>query len=76
MRLTYVLPMAHIDTESVFLKIKLNANDPTFSNTKAEMYQRSISNVAFVMKPLFWRMCPFLFSSISTDFWLPPGYNP
>ena len=43
MCLIYLLPIAHIDTKSAFLKIITNAKDPKFSNIDAEIYQKLIS---------------------------------
>ena len=48
MCLIYLLPIAHIDTKSAFLKIITNAEDPKFSNIDAEIYQTNISKVDFV----------------------------
>lgn len=39
MWLIYLLPVAHIDTKSAFLKIIANAKDPKFSNIEVEIYQ-------------------------------------
>ena len=48
MWLIYLLPVAHIDTKSAFLKIIANAKDPKFSNIEVEIYQANISKVNFV----------------------------
>lgn len=48
MCLIYLLPIAHINTKSAFLKIITTAKDPKFSSIEVEIYQTNISKVDFV----------------------------